>query len=802
LIIIRFNLISYLFIYIVFGIVDIFTNPLSRHLSWVLCPIMLAVFLFTFKNFFKKFIYPVLILYSLMIAIGVIVAMIINSNITFIYYSGLVLVVVMSYIGFRIPFIYSSITGVIIFIIYEVSNIFLKKEIGIFINESFLLLIVNSLGMITNFFLEYYMRHSFLLRKRIQYEEELKKEKAKKEISKIKKERDFIKKINTLKNDFIANMSHEIRTPLTLIIGPLETILSKEYGEVFKYDDVKIKTMYYSSLRLLKLINNILDFSKIDAGKLRVEKKKINISKLLQFYIDSVKSSIENRGLVIKYIDNVGVKFIVNTDINILEKAVFNLISNALKFTPEGGQIIILLDKRENCYNISIKDTGIGIPKDKINKIFDRFHQLDNQISRKYEGTGIGLALTKELVEKLGGQILVKSKLHEGSTFTITIPYEKIEDNDIDVNENNYEIKSYLLPDFKNNNKFMNNNLKIFESNKKIILVVEDNPDMQSYIYSILDRYYIVKIARNGIEGLEKIYKNKPDLILADVMMPEMDGYKMTEIIKSREELKGIPVIILTAKSDLFKKLIGFKKGADDYIVKPFNTKELLARIEAHLNIKKLRDETIIQKDDLQKVLNEKIITQKQLEESEKRFREMAENIPIAIMEINKKDKIYYANKYSREILGISKNDDLFDYFDAADSNKIKIIKEELFYKKNIEMNQYELIKKSGERIKVLMKFNLLYKENNIEGIRLAVFELEKTNCNISLIPDKIFYDRYRISEREKDVIMLLLKGLSYKEIAGKLFVSFKTVDKHVSNIYEKTNVNNRFSLINLIRGI
>jgi len=623
--------------------------------------------------------------------------------------------------------------------------------------------------------------------------------------NKIKERTKKIEEISRHRTDFFANISHELRTPLTLILGPVEEIISGKYGNSINYNDNKLRMILYNGTKLLNLINNLLDFTKIESGKTKINKQNINVSELLKFYVSTVKSTAENRGLNIVFNDNnTEGRLIANIDKEMLEKAIFNLIFNSLKFTDRGGQIIVQLDKMENTFEISIKDNGIGIPKDKLDTIFERFTQLDSSVSRKYEGTGIGLALTKEIVEMLGGKISVKSKLNEGSVFTIELPYEMNEDNIlIDEIDDLKDIKSHVITEMKEENKDLNivkDDEEKSRKERKKILIVEDNIDMQKYLKSILEDEYVMSFASNGVEGIKKAEKDNPDLILADVMMPKMDGYKMTEMIKSKEDFKGIPVILLTAKADIFMKVEGFKRGADDYIIKPFDSKELCARIRTHISIKELRDKEIRSKEELEKLLDEKIKAQRQLVESEKRFREMAENLPVAIIEIDFKHKTTYVNKYSKELLGILIGDDLLDYFDIKIKDKIKKNIVKLYQKDSLEINQYELKSRNGEKIKALIKFNTLYKENNVEGIRVAIFELEP-NCNIVLMPDKTFYEKYGISEREKEVIMLLVKGLSYNEIGEKLFISYKTVDKHVSNIYEKTSVNNRFSLINLIQG-
>jgi signal transduction histidine kinase/DNA-binding response OmpR family regulator/DNA-binding CsgD family transcriptional regulator len=602
------------------------------------------------------------------------------------------------------------------------------------------------------------------------------------------------------KTDFFGNISHELRTPLTLILGPVEGIMSGKFGNSIDNKDEMFKMILYNGTKLLRLINNLLDFTKMEESKAEVKKQKLNISELLKFYVSSVKSGAETMGLNIIYNDNnTEGKLITYTDHDMLEKAVFNLISNSMKFTPKGGNIIVQLDKEENEFIISVKDTGIGIPEDKLEFIFERFNHIDNSSLRKFEGTGIGLALTKELVSALGGKISVKSILNEGTVFTINLPYYKPLDEDLEI-KNIEEIKTYLIPEISITNERLsdNNTPMVFKNeNKNRILIVEDNTDMQKYLMSIMENEYSVFFAENGEEGISKARSQMPDLILSDVMMPEMDGYMMTEIIKTDEKLKMIPVILLTAKADIFMKIEGFDKGADDYIVKPFNSKELCARIKVHIEIKKLRDKLIKQNEELEIALKEKIGAQDHLIKSEIRFREMAENLPFAIIEIDAGNRIEYFNKYAEELLNLSMSENLLDYLELPDKeNLIKSMKS-LYQKGDTEINLYSLISKTGMKIKALFKSNLIYTGNDISGIRFAILEFEP-NVNIILLPDKNFYEKYNISEREKEIITMLIMGLSYKEISENIFRSYKTIDNHIRNIYMKTNVSSRHDLIKL----
>jgi len=620
-----------------------------------------------------------------------------------------------------------------------------------------------------------------------------------------------LKELDKLKNDFIANVTHELRTPLSLILSPVESIIAGDYGNNIFHSDEKLKMILYNGSKLLKLINNLLDFAKIDAGMMSVKKQYINVSKLLNFYVSTVKSSAENKGLSIIYNDNnTEGNLITYIDRDLFEKTIFNLISNSLKFTPYGGHIIVQLDERENDFIISIKDNGIGIPEDKLETIFERFQQIDSSASRKYEGTGIGLALTKELVEILGGKISVKSKINQGTSFTIILPYLRAERCLEKETENIYYVRSYFQPDLQityDTSKDFNYKIeqidKTNNNKNKKILIVEDNPDMQKYIKSILEKEYIVILAQNGREGLQVTDVEKPDLILADVMMPDMDGYEMIKKIKINLELKNIPIILLTAKADMVMKLEGFKIGANDYIIKPFNAKELSARIKIQLEMKALRDKLLNQKIELQKALEDKISTQKSLEQKEKRLSEMIEHLPVAIIEEDLNNKIIYMNQYAKNLLkiksiGLLNEIKLVDYINDHDKFEFINRTKNLNRENNIDLNEYKLMLKTGEKLTVIIKSVPYYKFNNLMGVRYTIIEIQP-NFNLTLLPNNNFYNKYKITKREKEILIYLLQGYRNKDIGEELFLSEAGIKKHISNMYTKTNVKNRSELLKLI---
>ena len=435
-----------------------------------------------------------------------------------------------------------------------------------------------------------------------------------------------LKEFDKLKSNFFANVSHEIRTPLTLIIAPIESVLQKNSkGNI---DDNFFKGLHRNSVRLLELINTMLDFSKIEASRMTMRIKKVDLVKNIQFLLGTIHSACESYDINISFI-SLNKKVEAYIDLNKFEKIVMNLFSNAVKFTDIGGKISIRLkDDSDWCY-FEIEDTGVGIPSDKLESIFDRFAQINTISKRKYEGTGIGLSLVKELVEMHNGTITAESKYYEeypeehGTIISISIPKGKVHfDNQkevilLDEDEieesvsDSWQVRLESMLDNKREDiieiKHQDNSKVINQSNNRL-LVVEDNREMRLFMSNLLTDQYIVETAENGKQGYNKAKELRPDLIITDVMMPIINGYEMTQMIKNDKEINNIPIIMLTAKTDIDHKVEGLEYGADDYLTKPFNSKELIARINSLLKMSKLQNDLI----DLNKNLEGQVQTQLQ----------------------------------------------------------------------------------------------------------------------------------------------------------------------------------------------
>lgn len=406
-----------------------------------------------------------------------------------------------------------------------------------------------------------------------------------------------LKEMDRIKSNFFANVSHEIRTPLTLILAPIESALQSESGPMMNHD--LLRTMERNAARLLKLVNNLLDISKIEAGRVTMTVSEQDILAFIQTYIDSIHLPSASRYITLRAESAGPINLFF--DAEKMDKVFMNLFSNALKFTGPGGSIVIRVYDNGPACRIEFEDSGVGIPGDKIGIIFDRFSQADVGATRSHEGTGIGLSLVKEFVEMHGGSITVKSRyigehpVNHGTIFTLTFPKGtghlaglpwvqyagSGEESQVELRRHRTaEIQSMISSD---DEQWIPCAAPETPRAGASILIVEDNPDMRKFLTSLLERHYTVRCATNGLEGLAMARELLPSLIITDVMMPVMSGYEMTAKIREDDMLRSIPIIMLTARTEIMEEHEGHASGADDFLIKPFSLKELLERIEALL---------------------------------------------------------------------------------------------------------------------------------------------------------------------------------------------------------------------------
>ena len=408
---------------------------------------------------------------------------------------------------------------------------------------------------------------------------ELNRLKLKNQLRLEKVETDALRNLDYLKSHFFENLSHEFRTPLTLILGQIESVMS---SNIENKEKSKLQVANRNARRLLTLINQLLDLSKIEAGSMKLNSEQHNIVSFIKSLFYSFESLAETKKITLKFetvLENIPVVF----DPDKMEKVFNNLLSNAFKFTPPQGEIKVFIKKADSKFvEIYIRDTGIGIPGNRIKHIFNRFYQVDSSTTRDQEGTGIGLALTVELVELHKGKIDVKSKEGEGSEFIISLPIGNIKNDQEKLVE--FSIDSFIekneLNEIEIQEENLNQNLNAGDSKKDIVLIVEDNKDVRAYISEQLRNDYRIFEASNGKEGYSLAQNTIPDLIISDIMMPIMDGYQLCKAIRADEKTSHIPIIMLTAKAGLDNKTEGLETGVDDYLTKPFSAKELRVRVK------------------------------------------------------------------------------------------------------------------------------------------------------------------------------------------------------------------------------
>jgi len=410
--------------------------------------------------------------------------------------------------------------------------------------------------------------------------------------------------IDRAKTVFFNNVSHEFRTPLTLMLGPVEELMKLKHDALPPLFREHADSIYRNALRLLKLVNSLLEFSRIEAGRVEARFCPADICAITCDLASGFRSVMERAGLAFQ-VRCQPVTQPVYIDYGMWEKIVLNLLSNAFKYTLQGS-VTLTLSEQAGKVVLTVEDTGIGIPRSELPRMFERFHRVEGNAGRTHEGTGIGLSLIQELVKMHKGTIGVSSEEGRGSTFTVTLPTGKEHLSPQQVSE---DVPAMSQP--RNSmlaGTFVNEAVSILSgseappaphtgrdgpADKNVrILVVDDNADMQLYLRRLLEDHYTVFTAGNGQEALDKLDSVRPDLVISDMMMPRIDGRQLIKEIRSDATRLRLPVILLSARAGEEAKAEGLESGADDYLVKPFSAKELLAKVRSQISIAKARSHT------------------------------------------------------------------------------------------------------------------------------------------------------------------------------------------------------------------
>jgi PAS domain S-box-containing protein len=449
---------------------------------------------------------------------------------------------------------------------------------------------------------------------------------------------EVLAELDRAKTAFFSNVSHEFRTPLTLMLGPLEE-LQKDASERRPERQEMLVTVHRNGLRLLKLVNTLLDFSRIEAGRMQACYQPTALALFTTEIASAFDSAMKNAGLGFS-VECLPIADPVYVDRDMWEKIVLNLLSNAYKFTF-AGEVALTLKRVDGAVELQVRDTGVGIPEEHLEHVFERFHRVQSTQARTYEGTGIGLALVQELVRLHGGSVRVKSAVGVGSTFTLTIPIgtehlpaERIQAAQT-LASTTIRAESYVeeVRRWSANESALDVDMAMLgkrpwlasapepkaAKKRELIVLADDNADMRQYLTRLLRERYEVHAVADGRQALEATQRLRPVLVLADVMMPHLDGFGLLRAIRGDSSLVGTPVILLSARAGEESRVEGLEADADDYLIKPFAGRELLARVAAHVKMSTLRRETAEREE---RMRNHAELEREKLRASEERLAE------------------------------------------------------------------------------------------------------------------------------------------------------------------------------------
>ncbi|HTK70738.1 MAG TPA: ATP-binding protein [Candidatus Eisenbacteria bacterium] len=428
-----------------------------------------------------------------------------------------------------------------------------------------------------------------------------------------KKRAEQLAELDRAKTTFFSNVSHEFRTPLTLILGPLADALDT-VSEPAQRD--RLERIQRNALRLQKLVNTLLDFSRIEAGRIQASFELVDLAELTRDLASAFRSGVEKAGMSLT-VDCDPPSEPAYVDRDMWEKIVFNLLSNAFKFTLEGG-IEVRLREVEGRAELSIRDTGVGIAPEQLPRVFERFHRIEGVEARTHEGTGIGLALASELVKLHGGDLTVTSAVGQGSTFTVSLPLgsahlpadrvqtaRSLASTALAADHYLAEALRWIPTATESRSVVRSEEPVTHPVRRSRILWADDNADMREYVRLLLSPRYDVECVEDGVAALEAVRRDPPDLVLADIMMPRLDGLALLRALRESEPTRTLPVILISARAGEEAAIEGLEAGADHYLVKPFSARELLTRVSSQLELSRMRSETsdVLRENDRKKTV-------------------------------------------------------------------------------------------------------------------------------------------------------------------------------------------------------
>ncbi len=543
------------------------------------------------------------------------------------YYQGLTIIIMGMVVVIPLAFKESIILYVLIWASYAVPSLInMPNEAGSWrfvVNNLFFLTSIIVIGAFGSFMTDNIRRRE--LKSRIRLEE----------LTEVLKESNFkLQSLDKLKTQFFSNVSHELRTPLTLMLVPLAPMLDQKMGHLSAKQKETLESIRHNGLRLLKLINNLLDLAKLEEGKMRLKVKTVDFIEYTGAFLATIKPLADRKRIKL-FLQHPPHKVDLVIDPDQFEKVIMNLLSNAVKFTPESGRITIYIEETEPSVILTVEDTGKGIPEDMLVSIFDRFSQVDGSLSRLHEGTGIGLSLAKEIVLLHRGRIHAESDLNRGSRFIVELKKgdahfgedvldRRIVDQPVGLRKRATDQEEPRVQDIITNVHdlqladlekidFLDEGAGKERKHDFHLLIIDDNPEVLKLMKLLLENEFDLTFSTSAAKGLALLREQSPDLVLCDLMMPGMDGQQFCRAVKDDEVLKHTPVILVTARSGSDLMAEGIESGADDYVTKPFSATELKARIQALLRIRSVEAELALANRNLKMRTNDLVERQKTL---------------------------------------------------------------------------------------------------------------------------------------------------------------------------------------------
>ena len=585
-------------IYSLFFILDYYTQPSQALYTFLFIRITvvsyaLLVILLMKTSVFDKY-WPILGIGIFFLAsAGIIIMMTFNGGFQSIYFIGIILVILGGSVLLVLPHRYIYLMNGLILAFFFLANapsIYTTSISYILMSSSFVFfsLIIVNVGEIHTY------NQAFNL-----FKQRFEVERIRVDLEKTNQR---MKELDKAKTQFFSNITHEFKTPLSLILLPLD-MLSKDQIVAKEYS-YQLDVIRRNGLKLLKLVNTILDLIRLDEARLVIKTIRFDLRKLLTEITNDVQGLAQRKSVLLDVRVKEG-NYNITGDPDLLERAVVNLLSNALKFTPSGGSITVFLESNADGVTVTVADTGMGIPADKIDSIFERFYQVEGALTRRHGGTGIGLALVKEIVDRHGGHIEVKSQIGKGAQFSLILPVNtKSEDSQAIIQEEGID---ELLPKI-----YKEQDYRYIEISDAIerrivqrkpldkglrVLAVDDNPDVIRLLALVMGKEFSILSATHPKKGLELAKKFHPNIILTDLMMPDMDGFEFVKRLRKIPGMDLIPVVMITAKSELATRVGSHESGVDYFLTKPFSADELKAVVDNLLKKTEQQVDSFVEKE-------------------------------------------------------------------------------------------------------------------------------------------------------------------------------------------------------------